>query len=195
MAEFRTEMWDYWQHARRHYFNLVTGLVLAALAFVSSATGLIVPAWVFWILAIGFLVAAQFRTYRDVKRDLDHIKDKIDADEGRHKRLQESRVLSGETFNVWELLVPNAKPMVENREFTDCIIRGPALIAPQIGCKFEDSTAGIGPVESVLYEMTPGPRQGVIALVRCKFLRCRFEGIGWYGDKAMLDTLRAMPVF
>jgi hypothetical protein len=87
---------------------------------------------VFWILAIGFLVTVQLRTYPDETWDLDQVEDKIDVDEARRKRLKESRVLTGEIFYAWGLLVPNANPKIENREFIDCIVRGPGSSRPRL---------------------------------------------------------------
>lgn len=189
------ELLDYWQHARRHYFNLVAGLVLAALAFVSNVTGLIVPAWVFWLLAIGFLVWAQFRTYRDIKRELDKLSGQVSAIETRRKRLLDDRVLTNETFYIWELIKPGDRPIIQHREFIDCLISGPAIIVPMVSNTFEYVTLGVGPMESVLYDGgVPGDRQGLIAVVNCKFLRGRLEGIGYYGDKAMLDQMRKVAV-
>lgn len=193
MASLWNDITNYWAHVRRHYFNLVVGIVLALLAFASSITGLIVPAWVFWILAIAFLVVAQFRTYLDIRHELNEIRTSIEAQEARRKRLMEARVLTGETFSIWELLVPGQRPLIHNREFIDCTIKGPAIIAP-MRCTFNHPMLGNGPIESVLYELVPGERQGLIAFVDCTFLRARFEAIGYYGDEKMLNELRQAPV-
>lgn len=188
------ELLDYWRHARRHYFNLVAGIVLAVLAFASNITGLIVPAWAFWLLAIGFLVVAQFRTYRDLRRELDKLVGQADAIEARRKRLLEDRVLTNETLYVWELLKPGERPLIQNREFIDCTIKGPAIISPQMSVEFEHMRLGSGPVDSVIYDLVPGLRQGLIAIINSKFTRGSMEGIGYYVDKDVRAKLEGSRV-
>jgi hypothetical protein len=117
---------------------------------------------------------------------------RTEADRRRH--LREDRELTGETFFIWELLTPGEKPVVHSRTFTDCVIKGPALIAFQVSVDMKETLLGIPPVESVLYELVPGERQGLIAFVNCKFVRGRLEGIGYYGDKKMLEMLRNIAV-
>ncbi len=188
------ELLDYWQHARRHYFNLVTGLVLAVVAFVSNITGLIVPAWVFWILAIGFLVVAQFRTYRDIKRELDKLAGQVSGIEARRKRLLEDRVITNETFYIWELLKPGEKPIINNREFIDCAIKGPAIVSPQMSVSFEKTMLGSGPIDSMIYDLVPGQRQGLIAILNSTFTRGSLEQIAYYVDKDVRAKLEGTRV-
>jgi hypothetical protein len=122
LANLGTDLREYWRHARHHYFNLVAGALMAVLGFSFSAAGLTIPAWVFWILAIAFLVTAGFRTYRDLRREFDALQDQVSAIEARRKRLLEDRILTNETFYIWELLKPGDRPLVQNREFIDCTI-------------------------------------------------------------------------
>lgn len=190
-SNLRTDLSDYWQQAQRHYVNLVAGALMALLAFISSITGLVIPAWAFWILAIGFLVIAQFRTYRDVRRDLNQLRNTVDQQGARRHRLLESREINNETFYVSELVKPNQKPLVENRSFTDCTINGPGMVAFVANDELAHCSLGEGDMDSILHEMpNPGVKQGIIGFVNCKLSRCKLRGIGIYGDRAFLDKVR-----
>ncbi|MHB8395281.1 MAG: hypothetical protein ACYDC5_12480 [Candidatus Dormibacteria bacterium] len=189
---------DYWgQYLRQvghHWGNLASGGVAAVLGFVADATKFAIPSWVFWAAALVFLTVGQFRAYRDVRRSLDGLEAEALAIERRRQRLLHQRDLANEDFFVWELIEPTARPLIEHRTFTDCVVRGPALVTPQLDVTLNWATfEGVSSIEELLYELpAPGRKQGVFALFDCRFERCKFHQIGWYGDKAFLDRLRAI---
>jgi len=116
------------------------------------------------------------------------------AQETRRKRLLNDRVLTNETFYIWELLKPGERPLIQHREFIDCTIKGPAIISPQLSVDFDDMTLGLGSIDSVIYDLVPGQRQGLIALIHCKFKRGSMDGIGFYVDKDLRAKLEGIHV-
>ena len=189
------EIWHYIQQVRHHWVGLVAGAIVAVLGFVANGAGLTIPAWAFWALALIFLAVAQFRAFRDVRRELDVIQVRLRAEDERRKRLREAHELTGEEFYLWELLAPNGRPLVENRQFTDCRIKGPGIVTFVSSVELVNNDLGEGAFESVLYLGVPNaPRQGLVGFVNCKFERCRFRQVGYYGDKAMLAKLRGGTV-
>jgi hypothetical protein len=151
-----------------------------------------------FVVAYGWALFRAPFEQRDVLRvrvrELDR---KMGADAERQKRLRSDREVTGETFHVWELIDPAGRPLVENRIFRDCVLQGPGLVKFfGDGNKMEACKLGVVPygIESVLYEEVLGMRQGLIGFINCEFVRSRFEGIGFYGDKAVLDQFRALPI-
>lgn len=113
--------------------------------------------------------------------------------------------MAGESIRIHELL-EGESVVIENREFEDCEIVGPALIFP-MGCTF-DSCGFAGDVDAILWEVPlrkvteirsdgteasfyEGPvKVGAIAVRNCKFLRCRFRGIGITGPPDFVQQFR-----
>jgi hypothetical protein len=181
----------YIRQVRHHWVNLIAGAAMALIAFGAAAGGFTIPSWVFWVLAFVFLTTAQFRAFRDVRRELDAVQKRLRDDEDRRKRLRESREVTNETFHVWELFEPQGKPLVINRAFIGCVINGPAMVTFMGQGNISKCHLGEGNIESVLHEMVnAGEKQGIIAFVNCDLTRCSFHGIGYFGDQALLDKIR-----
>jgi hypothetical protein len=192
MGQLRADMRDYWQHARRQYVNLILGALIGVLAFAASLTGLTLPAWVFWILAIAFLVVAQFRTYRDVRRDLDQLRRAVSEREARRLRLSGAGDLNDEDCFVWELLpsLPGSKPLITQRTLTNCTLRGPAMVTFLGSTSVVAGSMGEGNIDSILHETTLGEKQGVIGFLNCTLTRCNLIGIGYFGPKDLMEKIR-----
>jgi len=84
--------------------------------------------------------------------------------------------------------------VIENRTFTDCLIEGPAVLLPLEGCHFDGCNMGDAhgdPRNLLLLPMGAQRVTGAIPLKNCKFINCRFLGVGFTGAKAYLDDMVA----
>jgi len=128
----------------------------------------------------------------ELRGQLKTIGDGLAQADDRQRRLREARDLTGETCYVWELLPADGNLRIKDRNFTDCIIQGPAMATFVGESKFIHLTfGGNGGMESVLHEVpTSGPKQGIIAFINCTFTRGEFRRIGIYGSKDFLDMFR-----
>lgn len=84
--------------------------------------------------------------------------------------------------------------VIENRIFTDCLIEGPAVLLPLEGCHFDGCNMGDvqgDPRSLLLQPVGPERVTGAIPLKNCKFINCRFLGVGFTGPKAYLDEMVA----
>jgi len=83
---------------------------------------------------------------------------------------------------------------VEGRTFVDCLIEGPAVLLPLEGCNFTDCNMGDAMGDSRNLLLKPvGPERviGVIPIMNCQFIRCRFLGVGFTGTQGFLDNMIA----
>ena len=81
---------------------------------------------------------------------------------------------------------------IERRTFIDCIIEGPAVILPLSGCDFDSCDMGDAqgdPSNLLLRPVGPQRVTGAIPMVDCKFIRCRFWGVGFTGPQVFLDQM------
>lgn len=95
-----------------------------------------------------------------------------------------------QTIRITDLATTN--PVVSDHEFTNCVISGPAVIAPIQQTTISNCSLG-GPSDEILWPMPPsksGRVFGAVGLVNCTFERCRFEGIGFAGTPEFLDQMR-----
>jgi hypothetical protein len=81
------------------------------------------------------------------------------------------------------------QPIIQDCEFTGCVIRGPAVLALS-GSTLENCNLGVNPDE-ILWEL-PSPRSktGAIAAVNCTFDRCQFDGVGFCGPREFVRDIR-----
>lgn len=82
--------------------------------------------------------------------------------------------------------------VLEDRVFIECLIEGPAVLLPMEGCHFDGCNMGDAhgdPRNLLLQPMAPQRVTGAIALKNCKFINCRFLGVGFTGTKAYLDEM------
>ncbi len=84
--------------------------------------------------------------------------------------------------------------IIEGRTFTDCLIEGPGVLLPLEGCNFDGCNMGDAhgdPRNLMLQPVGPKRVTGAIPLKDCKFINCRFLGVGFTGSKAYLDEMVA----
>jgi hypothetical protein len=177
---------DFWENA------LITIATLLVILFMLALTELLRAPYAVHQRTVGRHNAVIVESWqRATAHQL--LQDEIEASNRRLSRLRTALKVQNETFFVWELLTPGDRPIIRNRRFEDCMINGPAVITFVGTLNLERSTlATVTDVEEVMYEVqTHGARQGLVAFLNCDFLRCRFDGIGYYGEKAELDKLRA----
>ena len=117
------------------------------------------------------------------------------------KTLTEEQVLHAQGFNSSHIWLPlmsmhllrNGVHVIEGRTFTECQIDGPAVMMPVGGVQFNGCAMGLtsDPITLVLKPMG-SHAAGVIAVKDCKFERCRFNGIGFAGDDAFIETFKTI---
>ena len=81
---------------------------------------------------------------------------------------------------------------IEGRTFVDCLIEGPAVMLPLSGCHFDGCDLGDahGDPSNLLLKPVGAERvTGAIPVVDCKFIRCRFWGVGFTGRQGFLDQM------
>ena len=80
--------------------------------------------------------------------------------------------------------------VIENRQFENALIVGPAVLAPLEGAAITDCTFDATP--SSLFIEVPGGRTvlGVVGLRNTSFTRCEFRSIGLIGTREMIETMR-----
>ena len=99
--------------------------------------------------------------------------------------------------NVWlpQLFMETARaglPVIENRRFENCLMEGPAVLLPLEGCNFDGCNMGDAhgdPRNLMLQPVGPQRVTGAIPFKDCKFINCRFLGVGFTGTKAYLDEM------
>lgn len=189
----------------RWWVNVVAwvAVVIAALLFfnqplgkaISSTWSGISPLWGLVPMGIAALIGlteGYYQHARDLEGRLDTAQKRLQGEAERRTRLRTARELNGETFYVWELFDPDARPVVINRTFIDCVIVGPALITP-VNCRINHNILG-APLEERLYLATPPTtRVGIFGFGNCDFVRCDFQRIGFYGGNEFLNDLRKSP--
>lgn len=81
-------------------------------------------------------------------------------------------------------------PVIAERSFANCRVLGPALCALLDSVHVTGCSLG-GALEELLVEVPEGRVViGAIGLLRCEFVGCLFEGVGWIGTQQSLDLLR-----
>lgn len=87
----------------------------------------------------------------------------------------------------------SGEPVIKGKTFTNCVIKGPALIAVLQGTTFEGCEMGQSSDSDSLLFAPKGPRMvGVIGLQDCKFVHCRFMQIAYTGSDAFLEDMSRM---
>ena len=77
---------------------------------------------------------------------------------------------------------------VRGKTFTDCVIEGPALVAPLGSTTFDGCNMGAAADPRSLMFAPQGPvLVGAIGLEDCKFVRCRFVQVGFSGRPEFLN--------
>jgi hypothetical protein len=79
--------------------------------------------------------------------------------------------------------------------FDGCDIRGPAIVVPLGNCSMDGTELNVedNDVETILWEVPEGAKRiGAIGLQDCRFVNCRFQGIGFAGSQEQLRGFRGM---
>ena len=101
--------------------------------------------------------------------------------------------------SVWlpQLFMETARAgtmVIEGRRFDNCLIEGPAVLLPLEGCNFDGCNMGDAHGDPRNLMLSPaGPQRvtGTIPIKDCKFIRCRFLGVGFTGPQSFLDGMVA----
>jgi hypothetical protein len=80
--------------------------------------------------------------------------------------------------------------LLVDRKFVACWVRGPAMVRADASSIFEACTTQDDPETVFLALQGAGFVAGVVGLVSCYFLDCRFQGVSFLGDTATLARLR-----
>jgi hypothetical protein len=80
---------------------------------------------------------------------------------------------------------------IRNLTFTDCDIKGPAVVYFQGGETNNCRLAGPD-LNAIFWEIPPTRSTivGAVLVANCKFFGCRFEGVGFAGTAQDRETLR-----
>lgn len=96
-----------------------------------------------------------------------------------------------ETIRITDLATTSH--VISDQEFINCLITGPAVLAPIQQTTISNCSLS-GPPDEILWPMPPtqsGRVFGAVGLVNCTFERCRFEGIGFAGPAEFLEQMRS----
>ena len=82
---------------------------------------------------------------------------------------------------------------IEGRTFIECLIEGPGILLPLGGCHFDACNMGEahGDPRNLMVKPLADRVTGTIPIQNCKFIRCRFLGVGFTGEQAFLDEMIA----
>ena len=84
---------------------------------------------------------------------------------------------------------------IVGRTFVDCVLEGPAVMAPIAGCHFDDCHLGAHGGDPRILMLTPLSEAGVVGPIpfrNCTFRRCTFVGVGYTGAPQFLQQLQDM---
>lgn len=111
------------------------------------------------------------------------------------RQLVEQKAFDRET--IWAPLLAAhhhsaGQPIITGKTFTDCLIEGPAVIAPLDGTILDGCDLGAVKNPASLFFKAQGPMLvGVIGFQDCKFVRCQFRQIAFTGSDTAVDQMRA----
>ena len=84
--------------------------------------------------------------------------------------------------------------VVENLQFEDCLIEGPAVLLPLGDYRFGDCNMGDaqGDVRNLMLKpLGPERVTGVVPMRDCRFLRCQFVAVGFTGHQGFINEITA----
>ena len=98
--------------------------------------------------------------------------------------------LRGRSVYLLDLIPPGAQPIISDRIFEDCEVRGPAMIALLNVNTITDSLFD-GDIDSLFVEVADKRIiVGAIGLQSCVFRRCRFTQIGIIGTREQIEKAK-----
>lgn len=92
-----------------------------------------------------------------------------------------------------DAVLENGGGKIEGYRFTDCIIRGPAVLIPGPDTRFIDSNLGdvSGDVRNLFLRATGPKIIGAVPVNGCVFQGCAFVGVGLAGDDVFVERFMA----
>jgi hypothetical protein len=110
--------------------------------------------------------------------------------------MPDRRKIKGETVRLTDLLpvegsLQAGSPTLNDIDFVDCIVLGPAVLAP-VDSSFE--VVGLSePIDDVLWDLKMDDvAVGALVVQNCTFSDCRFQKIGIAGPKHITNWFRAV---
>lgn len=99
-------------------------------------------------------------------------------------------VIQARTVRITDFAV--TEDVIANHRFENCVIFGPAVLAPLDSVSFVRSGFD-GTPAALFWEVPPERTQviGAIGLVNCHFERCRFTRVGFAGPQQFLEYFRS----
>jgi len=83
-------------------------------------------------------------------------------------------------------------PVITDKMFIDCVLEGPAMIAPLAGTTFDSCDMGAVENPHSLLFKAQGPKLvGVIGFRDCTFVRCRFRQVGFSGHDDFIEAMKS----
>ena len=103
--------------------------------------------------------------------------------------LRGDRTFRDEVVRIAELTVNTS--LLEDLEFTNCRIIGPAVLALLGGVTIAHCGWDAPGIDAVFWEVPPerGVVVGAVGVARCTFSNCRFEGVGIAGPRELREQL------
>lgn len=86
--------------------------------------------------------------------------------------------------------------MVRNRTFINCLVVGPAVLAPLEGTSIENNIFTTPDARAMFWIIEPNRPEivGAVGLENCQFEECRFERIGFAGPEDVRAAFLGMGV-
>ncbi len=85
--------------------------------------------------------------------------------------------------------------VVEGRTFRSCRIQGPAIMLVSSGTIFEDTNFGDsrGDMRNMIFYPAGDKAIGTVPVRDCTFIGCEFFGLGFTGQRDILDQIVQVP--
>jgi hypothetical protein len=103
--------------------------------------------------------------------------------------MQASEVLSNRVVRLADLTITDFA--IRDKEFRNCYVLGPAVLAATGDTQFRDCTFD-GEVEGLLWEIPPSRAViiGAIEVNNCLFSGCRFQAVGFAGGPEFISKFK-----
>ena len=128
----------------------------------------------------------------------------VDAPTPITRPLNVARDLSGSDirdvdFSLFDLFAAEmrmGRGLVQGKTITGCRIQGPAVMLASSGVTFDAVNFGESgdDVRNLILKPEGSKAIGAIPFRDCAFVNCEFYGVGFTGDAAFLDQIRALQL-
>ncbi|MBB5747331.1 hypothetical protein [Brevundimonas variabilis] len=100
-------------------------------------------------------------------------------------------------FSLFDLFAAEmmlGRSLVEGKTVTGCRIQGPAVLLASTGVTFDGVNFGDsgGDIRNLIMKPEGSKAIGAIPFRDCAFVNCEFYGVGFTGDAAFLEQIRAL---